>query len=201
MVLKKSIQKIYYFFKKRRIKRAACISGKLTINSATEVINKGCRKSVAIGNHCCLLCKIYCFENGKISIGENNYIGTSTYLLCKEKIIIGNSVIIANDVIIADNNTHPIDPVFRAEMSKCDDFLRDDKWSCKHSKSSPIIIEDNVWICRRAMIMKGVIVGRGSIVGAGAVVTHNVPPYTIVAGNPAKVVKTLDDAINVNNNK
>ena len=50
-------------------------------------------------------------------------------------------------------------------------------------------IEENVWVGSRALILKGVRVGKGSIVAAGAVVTKNVPPNCIVAGNPAKVVK------------
>ena len=52
-----------------------------------------------------------------------------------------------------------------------------------------ITIEDDVWIGSRAIILKGVTIGRGSIVGAGAVVTKSTPPYSIVAGNPAKMVK------------
>lgn len=53
----------------------------------------------------------------------------------------------------------------------------------------PVVIEDDVWIGSRVIILPGVIVGKGSIIGAGSVVTRNVQPYTIVAGNPAKVIK------------
>lgn len=52
-----------------------------------------------------------------------------------------------------------------------------------------VVIEDDVWVGTRAIILRGVCVGRGSIVGAGAVVTKSTPPYSIVAGNPANVVK------------
>ncbi len=54
----------------------------------------------------------------------------------------------------------------------------------------PVVIEDDVWIGTRAIILPGVRVGAGSIIGAGAVVTKSVPPYSIVAGNPARVVKS-----------
>lgn len=54
----------------------------------------------------------------------------------------------------------------------------------------PVTIEDDVWIGARAIILPGVTIGRGSIIGAGAIVTKDVPPYSIAAGNPARVVKT-----------
>jgi maltose O-acetyltransferase len=54
---------------------------------------------------------------------------------------------------------------------------------------SPVIIEDDVWIGARVIILKGVRVGRGAIIGAGAVVTKNVPPFSVVAGNPARVIR------------
>ncbi|MOA49611.1 2,3,4,5-tetrahydropyridine-2,6-dicarboxylate N-acetyltransferase [compost metagenome] len=57
--------------------------------------------------------------------------------------------------------------------------------------SSPVFIEDNVWIGEKAVILKGVRIGHNSIVAAGAVVTKNVPPFSIVAGVPAKVIKTV----------
>ncbi|MBR4243334.1 MAG: hypothetical protein IKR98_05525 [Bacteroidaceae bacterium] len=56
----------------------------------------------------------------------------------------------------------------------------------------PVVIEDNVWIGEMACIMPGVTIGRGAIVGANAVVTHDVPPYTLVAGNPARIIKQID---------
>ena len=72
--------------------------------------------------------------------------------------------------------THPIDPEQRAT----------------HRESGlPITVEDNVWIGGRAIILPGVRIGQHSVVGAGSVVTHNVPPRALVAGNPARAIKTL----------
>lgn len=62
-----------------------------------------------------------------------------------------------------------------------------------HTEVNPIVIEDDVWIGRRAIIMGGVTIGRGSIIGAGAVVTKSIPPYSLAAGNPAVVKKNLLD--------
>lgn len=56
----------------------------------------------------------------------------------------------------------------------------------------PVVLEDDVWVGAKACIMPGVKIGRGSIVGTGAVVTRDVPPFTVVGGVPAKVIRTLD---------
>lgn len=55
----------------------------------------------------------------------------------------------------------------------------------------PVIIENDAWISANAMILKGVTIGRCAVVGAGAVVTRDVAPYDVVAGNPARVVRSL----------
>ena len=68
-----------------------------------------------------------------------------------------------------------------------------ENWEWCHAQSAPVIIEDNVWIGQYCTILKGVRIGKGSIVATRAVVTKDVPPYSIVAGNPAKVVKKIED--------
>jgi acetyltransferase-like isoleucine patch superfamily enzyme len=133
----------------------------------------------------CALC------GGRIRVGDNCYIGTGTSLQAKESIVIENNVIISTNVVIVDNNNHPTDPAMRLKMSACEDYMTDPLWTWEYAESKPIRIEENVWIGRDTTIMKGVTVGKGSIVAFGAVVTKDVPPYTIVAGNPAKVVKQL----------
>ncbi|WP_165009328.1 acyltransferase [Neisseria yangbaofengii] len=62
-----------------------------------------------------------------------------------------------------------------------------------YTDTNPIVIEDDVWIGRRVIIMGGVTIGKGSVIGAGAVVTKSVPPYSLAAGNPAVVKKNLLD--------
>lgn len=59
--------------------------------------------------------------------------------------------------------------------------------------AKPVIVEDDVLIGANAVILEGVTVGKGAVVAAGAVVTDDVPPYTVVAGVPAKVLKTIDE--------
>ena len=73
----------------------------------------------------------------------------------------------------------------------CMEGFHTDAWRWTHSDSKPITIEDNVWIGENAVILKGIRIGRGSIIACNAVVTKDVPPYTIAAGNPARIVKDI----------
>ena len=68
-------------------------------------------------------------------------------------------------------------------------FIQNKDW--RNVNSRPIVIKDDVWIGMNVIILKGVTIGEGAIVGAGSVVTKDVPAWTVVAGNPAKVVKHL----------
>lgn len=60
-----------------------------------------------------------------------------------------------------------------------------------HTLENPVIIEDNVWLGARCIILPGVRIGKGSTIGAGSIVTKDIPPYSVAAGNPAKVIKSL----------
>ena len=97
-----------------------------------------------------------------------------------EAITIGNNVMIGSGCLIADNDAHPMD-VEKRQVPNYYDYV----------VSSPVVIDDDVLIGARSIILKGVHIGQGAVVGAGSVVTKDVPPFTIVAGNPAKVVKEL----------
>ena len=176
----------------KNFEKNALVAHPLVLMASAVCRNEGPSGNIMIGNHCTIGAEFIALFGGKITVGDNTYIGQGTSLQAKENITIGNNVIIANNVLLIDNNNHPVDPQKRLEMSACADFMRDEKWSWKDAASAPIVIEDNVWIGRDVRIMKGVTVGKGSVVALGAIVTKNVPPYTVVAGNPAKVVKQLE---------
>lgn len=177
--------------KKRSLQHVTADPESLVLMPGASCQNTGTKEQVCIGKHCTLGCLLQALYGGKIVIGQNIYIGPQSVIQSKKSVFIGASVMIANNVIIMDNNNHPSDPVMRLQMSACDDFLHDDLWSWKCAESKPIVIEDNVWLGRDCRIMKGVTVGKGSIVALGAIVTKDVPPYTVVAGNPAIVVRQL----------
>ena len=108
-------------------------------------------------------------QGGYLRIGKG---GTNLGLkiVCADKIHIGDHVRIGRDVWIRDNNGgHTVIQV-------------------GYKNSAPVIIEDNVWICSNASIMKGVTIGEGSVISAHSVVTTNVPPHSLVSGNPAQVI-------------
>ena len=148
------------------------------------------KSRVVIGNNCELGCHMHVETEGKIQIGSFTTIRYGTCISSIKGVQIGNDVIISNNCYIYDNNSHPVSPLLRKKMTR--EGFHGDLWKNKHADSKSVVIEDNVWICQKSMIMKGVTIGRGSIVAAGAIVTRDVPPYSLVAGNPAQVVKTLD---------
>lgn len=175
----------------RKVFLSNCITGdNFSCTVFSKCINDTLRKdNVLIGNNCEINGSLKVNENGSIIIGNNTTIRMHTRVFAINKIEIGNFVIISNNVTIYDNNNHPIEPERRLEMSKSGFY--GNLWDAKHSLNAPIKIHDNVWIGERAVILKGVTIGAGSIVAMGAVVTKNVPEYSIVAGNPAKIVKFL----------
>lgn len=115
-----------------------------------------------------------------ITIGNNTAIGEYTQISAAKEVRIGNGVLTGRFVYISDNN-HGISSL--TDMQKMPS-MRD-----LYIKG-PVIIEDNVWIGDKASILSGVTVGKGSIVACNAVVTKDVPPYSVVAGVPAKVIKS-----------
>lgn len=153
--------------------------------------NSGNPEDVIIGENCEIGGILTTRCGGKISIGTNSYIGAETNIMAKYSVCIGKCAIVSNNVMICDNNNHPTDPKQREKMSLSGGF-HSSLWSWEYADGKPIVIEENVWIGRQAIVLKGVTIGRGSIVAMGAVVTHDVPPYSVVAGNPAKVVKQLE---------
>lgn len=146
--------------------------------------------NIVIGNNSEVLGTLVSHENGKITIGNNTTIRFNTFIGCIESISIGNNVIVSNNVHIYDNNNHPTSPKVRKRMT--DKGFYGEAWKWKYSNSKAIIINDNVWIGERATILKGVCIGEGSIIGCDSVVTKDVPPYCIAAGNPATIVKRIE---------
>lgn len=137
-----------------------------------------------IGKHCILGCWNHYKGNvyhPEIVIGNGTYIGEYTQITAAQKIIIGNGVLTGRFVYISDNN--------HGTFSTSDPSSRpiDRKLEIK----GPVIIEDNVWIGDKASILSGVTIGKGAIVACNAVVTKDVPPYSIVGGAPARIIKTI----------
>lgn len=188
----KQILKKFKFVVRKRFTKHAIVGDKVTLTLSARCDNDGARENVRIGNHCLIGAFLLARFGGKITIGNNTYVGGNTFIYCKEAVEIGNEVIISNNVYIMDNNNHPTAPAVRKQMSLANDYIGDELWSWKYADSAKVTIGDNVWIGRDVRIMKGVTIGKGSIVALGSIVTRDVPEYSVVAGNPARVVKQLE---------
>ena len=113
--------------------------------------------------------------NGEIKLGAYILISPGTSIRSAKKITIGESTMIASDVTITDSDWHGI-------------YDRTDYVATPKE----VIIEENVWIGEKSIILKGTKIGKNSIIGAGSVVSGEVPDNAIFAGNPAREIKKLD---------
>ena len=163
--------------------------GKNTVIDYDQVLIRG-EKYIEIGADCYIgrggqitATDTYCGERWtpEIIIGNNCKIGTYCHITAVKGIYIGDNVLTGKSILITDN-AHG-----KSESSMLDvpPTLR------PLSSVGPVRICDNVWIGDKASIMPGVTIGKGSVVAANSVVTHDVPPYSVVGGIPAKIIKRL----------
>lgn len=128
-------------------------------------------------------------QGGNIRLGEWCYVGEHARIWSAASIWIGDRVLVAHAVNIFDNLTHPM----RAEERHAQ-FRQIAKFGHPRQLSlgeKPVRIEDDAWIGAGSFVLRGVTVGKGAIVAAGSVVTKDVAPYRLVAGNPAAIVREL----------
>jgi acetyltransferase-like isoleucine patch superfamily enzyme len=158
------------------------------------------RKYVIIGEKC-IIKAVFTFEtaSGCVKIGNNTHLG-GIHFICKSAIEIGNDVTMAWGIIFYDHDSHSTEWEYRKNdniqcyedyQSHSGNSIANKDWS--HVISKPIIVKDKVWIGFDVTILKGVVIGEGAVIGAKSVVTKDVPAWTIVAGNPARVVKQLKE--------
>jgi acetyltransferase-like isoleucine patch superfamily enzyme len=137
--------------------------------------------NVFIGDNCTFHNRVnlfvgrYIFDDAEIRIGDNCNIAYGVTMEAAKSIRIGNNCMIAANVLILDNDSHPLAVAERR-----------DNHSTAEVSVKPVVIEDDVWIGDRCVIMKGVTIGRGSIISAGSIVTRSVEPMKIVMSVPAR---------------
>lgn len=123
---------------------------------------------------------IYATHNATITIGDN--VGMSSPVLWShERISIGNHVKLGGNCILIDTDSHNLD--YKIRRGQYTDW----------GKSAPIVIEDDVFIGMNCIVLKGVTIGARSIIAAGSIVTKSIPADCIAAGNPAKVIRFLNN--------
>jgi len=164
----------------------------LVIPSSSSVRLLNCRGgsqcNLVVGNNS-IVTSLICFErpNASILIGDRTFIGKSK-LVSSTEISIGNDVLISWGVTLTDHNSHSI--VYSERSQDVLDWRIGQKdWSAV--KCSPIRVCDKAWIGFNVSILKGVTIGEGAVVAACSVVTKDVAPWTIVGGNPAKVIREI----------
>lgn len=115
------------------------------------------------------------YTRGRIEIGDHTFINYGCSITARSSVIIGSRCHLGHYTFIMDNDQH--DVVRHTELPP----------------SAPVIIENNVWIGSKAVILPGVRIGRQAVIGAGSIVTSDVPPQSVVAGNPARVLRYLPE--------
>jgi acetyltransferase-like isoleucine patch superfamily enzyme len=115
-------------------------------------------------------CRFFGDRMHEIEIGDRVSIPPGAFFVCGAAITIGDDVVFGHRVSLYTSDHDPDDPAFTR-------------------RNAPIVIEERAFVASQAIILQGVRLGRGALVAAGSVVTRDVPPYTIVAGNPARVLR------------
>lgn len=170
-------------------------SGKVTVGTGSVVrwsrLRAGGGGRVIIGDNSIIHARVsFDSSGGRVTIGDRCYIGAST-IVCHSEVRLGDDVVVSWGVTIVDHNSHSLHwPERERDVLDWSEGKKD--WS--NVKIGPVRIHDKVWIGFNAIVLKGVTIGEGAVVAAGAVVTKDVAPYTVVAGNPAQVVRTLEKA-------
>jgi acetyltransferase-like isoleucine patch superfamily enzyme len=146
---------------------------------------------ITIGDYCHIMGEVLVVgDTARCSIGSHCSLGRDSRIWTQTSITIGNYVLIAHMVDIHDNNSHSLDWRDR-RMDATNVFVEGKPLDVSKVDAAPIVIEDDVWIGAKSTILKGVRIGRGAVIAAASVVTKDVPAFTLVGGNPARILRKL----------
>jgi acetyltransferase-like isoleucine patch superfamily enzyme len=177
---------------KKLLGRPTCVCEEgVVFHSEARVSNsRGCSDAISVGRNSHIKGELLVFgHGGSITIGNYCFVGEQTRIWSAEKIIIGDRVLISHQVNIFDNLTHPANARARHEQFK--EIITIGQPKEIDLGERPVTIENDVLIGCNSIVLRGVRIGTGALVGAGSVVTRDVPPWTVVAGNPAKFVREI----------
>lgn len=145
------------------------------VHGRPRISNRGILR---IGDYVSILstvvpCELLVFDGASLEIGSHSFINYGTSIAATGSVRIGRHCLLGMYSIIFDNDFHQVDQ------------------RLKRPEPNPVVLEDNVWLGHRTLIMPGVTIGHDSVVGAGSIVVKDIPPRSIAVGNPARVVRTF----------
>lgn len=178
--------------KAREAKSSVSLHPTAVLHAEARIKNlSGDPGAIRVGAHAHINGELLVFQDGgSIQIGEWSHVGDGSCIWSNASVSIGNHVLISYLVSISDTDRQPGEAGDQGRVVSMTNGL--EKRLLAKIASQPIVIEDDVWICSKATVFKGVRIGRGAIVTVGSVVAGDVPAWTMVAGSPAKVVRELN---------
>lgn len=125
-------------------------------------------------------------ENASVVIGKRVFMNGT--IIAAEKVSLGSDILVSWGVTIVDHDSHST-----SFSKRTDDVLlwREHKKDWSPVKISPVTIGDKVWIGFNSIILCGITIGEGAVIGAGSVVTHDIPAWSVAAGNPARIIREI----------
>ncbi len=172
--------------------RLAVVPDDFLLGPNAWCVNRATREAITIGQGS--VCRGVLRLNeaaARLIIAEDVYFGDDALISCSARIEIGAGTLIGHGAQVFDNDSHPVDPEGRERQWRRIRYAERQPFTVG---LAPVTIGRRVWIGMYALVLKGVTIGDGAVVAAGSVVTRDVPPLTVVGGNPGRVLRSLEPA-------
>jgi acetyltransferase-like isoleucine patch superfamily enzyme len=158
-----------------------------------QIDRRAAGAEINIGNHCLIQGQVVAERNeSRINLADRVLLGGGSVIDCALSITVERNVLISYGCVLADSDNHSLYPELR--LNDLATWMNGRRHDWSHSELAPIRICEGAWIGARSIILKGVTIGAGAVVGMGSVVTKDVPPRTVVGGNPARVIRDIGPA-------
>ena len=157
------------------LRRCTSVGRFTSVHGRPRVVNEG---ALTIGERVVIWStvvpsELLVFPGGVLSIGDDTFVNYGTSIAATGSVRIGRGCLLGMYTIILDNDFHTLEERTRRPVP------------------CPVVLEDNVWLGHRVLVLPGVTIGHDAVVGAGSVVTADIPPRSLAVGNPARVVRTF----------